>query len=204
MAAIGQTNMMAIGPRFFDFPCAQILVNSWPILHDRRAYVNVKNYFTRTATNNALNPSWNENDTVAGRWIKSRYNDISGGTLPHLFAKQKTLIIMQPTWGLFDADPEKSRMQNYGQCEKPLPPRKLERSRWRCSRCWTGGHDHKTSKRSEMWWKWRTNLIVTVKTNRRFLNLLAQRFFWPLYIVLTPRPTKTTRPTDISALSPYS
>ncbi|GAC27521.1 glutamate 5-kinase [Brumicola pallidula] len=102
MAAIGQTQMMANWARFFDFPCAQILL-TLDDLHDRRRYVNVKNTLRELLANNAL-PIVNENDTVAVDEIKVGDNDnLAAHTA--LVAQADTLIICTDVDGLFDADP---------------------------------------------------------------------------------------------------
>jgi glutamate 5-kinase len=105
MAAIGQTQMMANWARFFDFPCAQILL-TLDDLHDRRRYVNVKNTLRELLANNAL-PIVNENDTVAVDEIKVGDNDnLAAHTA--LVAQADTLIICTDVDGLFDADPRKN------------------------------------------------------------------------------------------------
>ena len=104
MAAIGQTQMMANWARFFDFPCAQILL-TLDDLHDRRRYVNVKNTLRELLANNAL-PIVNENDTVAVDELKVGDNDnLAAHTA--LVAQADTLIICTDVDGLFDADPRK-------------------------------------------------------------------------------------------------
>lgn len=104
MAAIGQTQMMANWARFFDFPCAQILL-TLDDLHDRRRYVNIKNTLRELLANNAL-PIVNENDTVAVDEIKVGDNDnLAAHTA--LVAQADTLIICTDVDGLFTADPRK-------------------------------------------------------------------------------------------------
>ena len=105
MAAIGQTQMMANWARFFDFPCAQILL-TLDDLHDRRRYINVKNTLRELLINHAL-PIVNENDTVAVDEIKVGDNDnLAAHTA--LVAQADTLIICTDVDGLFDADPRKN------------------------------------------------------------------------------------------------
>ncbi len=105
MAAIGQTQMMANWARFFDFPCAQILL-TLDDLHDRRRYINVKNTLRELLVNDAL-PIVNENDTVAVDEIKVGDNDnLAAHTA--LVAQADTLIICTDVDGLFDADPRKN------------------------------------------------------------------------------------------------
>jgi len=62
-----QTQMMANWARFFDFPCAQNLVNSYDFAWPSSLYVNVKNTYANCVANNAYHRGrkW---DTVRGRW----------------------------------------------------------------------------------------------------------------------------------------
>ena len=70
MAAIGQNIMMANWQRFFDFPCAQVLLTA-DDLRDRTRYVNIKNTLREIINHHAL-PIVNENDTVAVNELKAR------------------------------------------------------------------------------------------------------------------------------------
>ena len=106
MAAIGQTKMMANWARFFDFPCAQILLTH-DDLEDRHRYVNVKNTLRQLLDNGAL-PVVNENDSVAVDEIKVGDNDnLAAHTA--LVAQADTLIICTDVNGLFNADPRKNK-----------------------------------------------------------------------------------------------
>ncbi len=102
MAAIGQTRMMANWQRFFDFPCAQILL-TYDDLHDRTRYVNIKNTLRELLLNDAL-PIINENDTVAINELKVGDND-NLAAYAALVAQADTLIICSDIDGLYDADP---------------------------------------------------------------------------------------------------
>ncbi len=102
MAAIGQTKMMANWSRFFDFPCAQLLL-TYSDLHSRTRYVNIKNTLRELLNNQAL-PIINENDTVAVNELKVGDND-NLGAYTALIAQADTLIICSDVDGLFDADP---------------------------------------------------------------------------------------------------
>jgi len=102
MAAIGQTRMMANWSRFFDFPCAQLLL-TLDDLNDRRRYVNFKNTLVELLKNNAL-PIINENDTVAVDEIKVGDNDNLAAHVA-LVTQADTLIICTDVDGLFTANP---------------------------------------------------------------------------------------------------
>lgn len=105
MAAIGQTQMMANWSRFFDFPCAQLLL-TYDDLHNRTRYVNIKNTLRELLKNNAL-PIINENDTVAVNELKVGDND-NLAAYAALVAQADTLIICSDIDGLYDADPRKN------------------------------------------------------------------------------------------------
>ena len=104
MAAIGQTQMMANWSRFFDFPCAQLLL-TYDDLHNRTRYVNIKNTVRELLKNQAL-PIVNENDTVAVNELKVGDND-NLAAYTALVAQADTLIICSDIDGLYDADPRK-------------------------------------------------------------------------------------------------
>lgn len=104
MAAIGQTQMMANWQRFFDYPCAQILL-TYDDLHDRTRYVNIKNTLRELLAHQAL-PIVNENDTVAINVLKVGDND-NLGAYTALVAQADTLIICSDINGLYTADPRK-------------------------------------------------------------------------------------------------
>jgi glutamate 5-kinase len=105
MAAIGQTQMMSNWGRFFDFPCAQILLTSGD-LRDRTRYVNIKNTLRELLKHKAL-PIVNENDSVAVNEIKVGDND-NLAAYTALVAQADTLIICSDIDGLYDADPRKN------------------------------------------------------------------------------------------------
>lgn len=106
MAAIGQMQMMANWQRFFDFPCAQVLLTA-DDLHDRTRYVNISNTLRELLTHKAL-PIVNENDTVAVNELKVGDND-NLGAYTALVAQADTLIICSDIDGLYTADPRKSK-----------------------------------------------------------------------------------------------
>lgn len=105
MAAIGQTSMMANWSRFFDFPCAQILLTV-DYLNDRTRYVNIKNALRELLENGAL-PIVNEDDSVAFGDIKVGDNDnLAAHTA--IVTEADTLIICTDVDGLFTANPRTS------------------------------------------------------------------------------------------------
>lgn len=104
MAAIGQMQMMANWQRFFDFPCAQILLTAED-LRDRTRYVNIQNTLRELLKHGAL-PIVNENDTVAVNELKVGDND-NLAAYTALVAQADTLIICSDIDGLYTADPRK-------------------------------------------------------------------------------------------------
>jgi glutamate 5-kinase len=106
MAAIGQTQMMANWARFFDTPCAQVLLTAGD-LADRTRYVNIQNTLRELLKHNAL-PIVNENDTVATAELKVGDND-NLAAYTALVAQADTLIMVSDIDGLFTADPRKNK-----------------------------------------------------------------------------------------------
>ncbi|XOV80500.1 MAG: glutamate 5-kinase [Aestuariibacter sp.] len=104
MASIGQLQLMATWSRFFDFPCAQILL-TYGDLKDRTRYVNIKNTLTELLRHQAL-PIVNENDSVAVNEIKVGDND-NLAAYTALVSQADTLIICSDVDGLYSADPRK-------------------------------------------------------------------------------------------------
>ncbi|WP_440903673.1 glutamate 5-kinase [Catenovulum sp. SX2] len=102
MAAVGQTRMMANWARFFDFPCAQILLTH-DDLADRRRYVNIKNTI-RELLNNGILPIVNENDTVATQELKVGDNDNLAALVSQV-SDADMMMICSDIDGLFTADP---------------------------------------------------------------------------------------------------
>ncbi|AWB66644.1 glutamate 5-kinase [Saccharobesus litoralis] len=102
MAAVGQTLMMANWQRFFDFPCAQILVTHGD-LADRERYLNIQNTI-RTLLDNGILPIVNENDSVTTKELKVGDND-NLGALVALVSSADMLMICSDIDGLFNKDP---------------------------------------------------------------------------------------------------
>ncbi|GAC16273.1 glutamate 5-kinase [Aliiglaciecola lipolytica] len=109
MASIGQMQMMANWSRFFDFPCAQLLL-TYDDLHSRTRYVNIKNTLRELLNHQAL-PIVNENDTVAVNELKVGDND-NLAAYTALIAQADTLIICSDVDGLYDQDPRKNPHAN--------------------------------------------------------------------------------------------
>jgi len=106
MAAIGQTQMMANWQRFFDRPCAQIML-TYDDLRDRTRYVNIKNTLGELLKHRAI-PIVNENDTVAVNELQVGDND-NLAAYTALVAQADTLIICSDIDGLYTADPRKDQ-----------------------------------------------------------------------------------------------
>ncbi|RUO40650.1 glutamate 5-kinase [Pseudidiomarina aestuarii] len=102
MAAVGQTDMMANWSRFFDFPCAQVLMTHGD-LRDRARYVSVRNTLRTLLEHNVL-PIVNENDALATDEMKVGDNDNLAAMVATL-VDADALIICSDIDGLFDADP---------------------------------------------------------------------------------------------------
>jgi len=102
LAAIGQTLLMKSWSRFFDFPCAQMLLTR-DELHRRESYVNAKNTLNELLNFNTL-PIVNENDSVAVDEIKVGDNDTLAAHVAVL-AEAELLIICTDTDGLYDDNP---------------------------------------------------------------------------------------------------
>lgn len=104
LAAIGQTLLMQHWNRFFDFPCAQILLTLGG-LNNRESYVNAKNTINELLMMGAL-PIVNENDTVATEELKVGDNDNLAAHVAVL-SEADLLIICTDIDGLYKGDPSK-------------------------------------------------------------------------------------------------
>ena len=105
LAAIGQTLLMENWNRFFDFPCAQLLL-TYDDIHHRRRFVNIKNTMKQLLKMNTL-PVVNENDTVAVHELKVGDNDNLAAYVADV-AEADLLIICTDIDGLYEADPRKN------------------------------------------------------------------------------------------------
>lgn len=106
LAAIGQSLLMQSWSRYFDFPCAQILL-TMDGLHNRERYVNAKNTINELLRLGTL-PIVNENDTVAVEELKVGDNDNLAAHVAVL-AEADILIICTDIDGLFDDNPSKNK-----------------------------------------------------------------------------------------------
>ncbi|MDX1705957.1 glutamate 5-kinase [Pseudidiomarina sp.] len=102
MAAVGQNEMMASWTRFFDFPCAQVLMTHGD-LRDRARYVSIRNTL-RTLLEHDILPIVNENDALATDEMKVGDNDNLAAMVATL-VDADALFICSDIDGLFDADP---------------------------------------------------------------------------------------------------
>ncbi|MBN1562188.1 glutamate 5-kinase [candidate division KSB1 bacterium] len=105
MAAIGQPLLMAHWSKFFDFPCAQLLL-TYQGIHERQLFVNAKNTLLKLLAKKTL-PIVNENDTVVVDEIKVGDNDNLAAQVAVL-ADADILFICSDVDGLFDADPREN------------------------------------------------------------------------------------------------
>lgn len=102
MAAVGQNDMMANWSRFFDFPCAQVLMTHGD-LRDRARYVSIRNTL-HTLLEHSVLPIVNENDALATDEMKVGDNDNLAAMVATL-VDADALFICSDIDGLFDADP---------------------------------------------------------------------------------------------------
>jgi len=105
LAAIGQPMLMANWSRFFDFPCAQLLL-SYDDVHNRKRFVHAKNTLHQLLALGCL-PIVNENDTVATEELKVGDNDNLAAYVAML-AEADLLIICSDIDGLYDMDPRRN------------------------------------------------------------------------------------------------
>jgi glutamate 5-kinase len=106
LAAIGQSLLMQSWSRFFDFPCAQLLL-TYDDINNRKRFVNAKNTIKKLLEFGTL-PIVNENDTVAIEELKVGDNDNLAAYVAML-AEADLLIICSDIDGLFDSDPKKNK-----------------------------------------------------------------------------------------------
>jgi glutamate 5-kinase len=106
MAAIGQPLLIAHWSKFFDFPCAQLLL-TYQGMRERQRFVNAKNTLIELLQRGAL-PIINENDTVVVDELKVGDNDNLAAHVAVL-ADADLLLISTDIDGLYDADPRKSK-----------------------------------------------------------------------------------------------
>ncbi len=102
IAAIGQPLLMAHWSKFFDFPCAQLLL-TYQGIYDRQRFVNAKNTLLNLLERKVL-PVVNENDTVIIDELKVGDNDNLAAHVAVL-ADADLLIICSDVDGLYSGDP---------------------------------------------------------------------------------------------------
>ncbi|MEM9101956.1 MAG: glutamate 5-kinase [Pseudomonadota bacterium] len=103
LASIGQSELMAFWQRFFDFPCAQILL-TMDDFQNRERYLNSRNTLSQLLDIGAL-PIINENDSVATEELKVGDNDNLAADVSVL-ANADLLIICSDVDGLYDKNPK--------------------------------------------------------------------------------------------------
>jgi glutamate 5-kinase len=102
LAAIGQTQMVALWQRFFDRPAAQVLLTH-DDLRNRRRYLNARATLQELLRLGAL-PVVNENDTVAVDELKLGDNDNLAAIVAAL-VDAEVLLIATDIDGLYTANP---------------------------------------------------------------------------------------------------
>jgi glutamate 5-kinase len=102
MAAIGQPLLMTHWSKYFDFPCAQLLL-TYQGIHERERFVNAKNTLHELLNRKSL-PVVNENDTVVVDEIKVGDNDNLAAHVAVL-ADADILLICSDVNGLYASDP---------------------------------------------------------------------------------------------------
>jgi len=102
MAAVGQNTMMENWKRFFDKPCAQLLVTHAE-LKDPTCRKNISNTISELLSNHIL-PIINENDTVATEELKVGDNDRLAAMIAVLI-KADLFMIGSDVDGLYTSDP---------------------------------------------------------------------------------------------------
>ncbi|MEP1740917.1 MAG: glutamate 5-kinase [Kangiellaceae bacterium] len=102
MAAVGQNAMMSNWKRFFDKPCAQILMTHAD-LQNRESYLNIKNTIDELLANDIL-PIVNENDSVATEELKVGDNDRLAAMVA-ILTEADCLMIGSDVNGLYTSDP---------------------------------------------------------------------------------------------------
>ncbi len=104
LAAIGQPLLMEQWARFFDFPCAQLLL-TYDGIADRKRLVNARNTLTELLKLGVL-PIINENDTTAVEELKVGDND-NLAAYAAVMSEADLLIICSDIDGLYSHDPRR-------------------------------------------------------------------------------------------------
>ena len=105
LAALGQTQVVALWQRFFDRPVAQVLLTH-DDLRNRRRYLNARATLRELLALGAI-PVINENDTVAVDELKLGDNDNLAAHVAVL-VEADLLVLLTDIDGLHDADPRRN------------------------------------------------------------------------------------------------
>ncbi|MDZ7371902.1 MAG: glutamate 5-kinase [candidate division KSB1 bacterium] len=103
LAAVGQPLLMTHWSKYFDFPCAQLLL-TFDDLKERRRFVNAKNTLMELLERRVL-PIINENDTTVVDELRVGDND-NLAAYAAVLAEADLLLIASDIDGLFDKDPK--------------------------------------------------------------------------------------------------
>lgn len=106
MAAVGQTQVMESWSRFFDFPCAQVLMTHGD-LRDRERYISIRNS-VNTLIEHGIMPIANENDALATDALKVGDNDNLAAMIATV-VEADALFICSDIDGLYNQDPNKNK-----------------------------------------------------------------------------------------------
>lgn len=104
MAAAGQTAMIALWDRFFDFPCAQLLLTQADLI-DRDRYEQIRQTLF-TLLDQGILPIINENDAVMPDTLKVGDNDNLSAMVASVIDAD-SLILCTDVDGLYDKNPHK-------------------------------------------------------------------------------------------------
>jgi glutamate 5-kinase len=104
MAAAGQTAMIALWDRFFDFPCAQLLLTQAD-LTDRDRYTQIRQTLF-TLLDQGILPIINENDAVMPERLKVGDNDNLSAMIATV-VDADTLVLCTDVDGLYDKNPHR-------------------------------------------------------------------------------------------------
>jgi len=110
LAAIGQPLLMEQWGRFFDFPCAQLLL-TYDGIADRKRLVNARNTLIELLKMGVL-PIINENDTTAVEELKVGDND-NLAAYAAVMSEADLLVICSDIDGLYDGDPRKNNSARF-------------------------------------------------------------------------------------------
>ncbi len=110
LAAIGQPLLMEQWGRFFDFPCAQLLL-TYDGIADRKRLFNARNTLTELLKLGVL-PIINENDTTAVEELRVGDND-NLAAYAAVMSEADLLIICSDVDGLYNRDPRRTSVAEF-------------------------------------------------------------------------------------------